>query len=167
MKLFYIIILLFLFLSSNAGAQDKLWVSSGNARLKADKKASSENLDTIPLGTEVSIIEKDGRWYKIKVPDGKEGWMYRGKLSDTEPSAEIKKESDDLLAFIPGSSIDAGKADTSRSIRGLSDETEQYAKKRNTPQNYKKALDTVLAYSVSEKELEDFLKKGKVGEYAE
>jgi len=167
MKLLYVFIFFFLIFSCPVVAQEKLWVSSGNAKLKADKKASSETVESISLGEEVSVIERNGRWYRIKIPSGKEGWMYRGKLSDSEPSVEVKKESDDLFAYMPGSSIEAGKADTARSIRGLSDETEQYAKKRKAPEKLKKALDSVLAYNVSEKDLEDFLQKGKIGEYAE
>ena len=167
MKLSLIFIFFLMFLSYPAAAQDKLWVSSGDAKLKAEKKASSETVELIPLGSEVSVMEKEGSWYKITVPSGNEGWMYRGKLAETAPAAEVKKESDDLLAFIPGSRIEAGKADTSRSIRGLSDETEEYAKNRKTPENLKKALDSVLAYNVSEEELEEFLKQGSIGEFAE
>ncbi|HIJ20402.1 MAG TPA: SH3 domain-containing protein, partial [Deltaproteobacteria bacterium] len=64
------------------------------------------------------------------------------------------------------SNIKADEASTGRSIRGLSEETEEYAKNKKTPQATKQALDQVLALQVSEKELQDFLKKGKIGEYA-
>ena len=48
----------------------------------------------------------------------------------------------------------------------MSKETEQYAQKRGTPEVYKKALDQVLAIRISEKEVDVFLKDGKIGEYA-
>ena len=93
--------------------------------------------------------------------------MYRGYLSDTPPAEEVKKESEDLFAFLPGSRIEADESDTARSIRGLSEETEQYATNRGTPAKYKRALDNVLAMEIKEKDLEAFLKTGHIGEYAE
>lgn len=147
-------------------AQDKLWVSSERAKLKADKKASSKTITTVKLGTEVSVLGSENRWYRIRVPSGEEGWMYRGKLSQSPPAKEVQEESENLLTSMTDSKIKADEADTSRSIRGLSSETEEYAKNRGTPAAYQKALDRVLALSVSEKELEEFLRQGKIGEYA-
>ena len=148
-------------------AQEKRWISSGRAKLKADKSASSETITTLSIGTEVTVIAQEGRWYRILTPSGEEGWIYRGRLSDSPPAEEIKEESDNLFAFMPGSSIEADEADTARSIRGLSRETEQYAQSRGTPTEYKRALDRVLAMGVSEQALEEFLRNGKIGEYAE
>lgn len=152
---------------SMAIAQDKLWVSSDNSALKADKSASSETITTIPFGSEVTVLASEGKWYRILTPSGREGWIYRGRLSDSPPPKETQKESEDLFAFMPGSKISADEADTARSIRGLSSETEEYSKNRRTPEAYKKALDHVLAMSVEKREVEDFLRKGRVGEYAE
>lgn len=148
-------------------AQERLWVSSDKAKLKAEKSASSETITSIPLGSEVTVIDIEGKWYRILSASGREGWIYRGRLSASPPVKETQNESGDLFAFMPGSKIRADEADTARSIRGLSDETEQYAKNRRTPAAYKRALDRVLAWSVEEREVEDFLRRGKVGEYAE
>jgi uncharacterized protein YgiM (DUF1202 family) len=161
------IFFMLLFSISIVLAQEKLWVSSDQAKLKADQSASSETLDTLPMGTEVTVITQEDRWYEILEPSGKQGWIYRGRLSDSPPAEEIQKESEDLFAFLPGSNIEANQATTDRSIRGLSDETEQYAKNRQTPEAYKRALDNILAMSIGEKELEEFLKSGKIGEYAD
>ncbi|MFC1892154.1 SH3 domain-containing protein [Thermodesulfobacteriota bacterium] len=147
-------------------AQEKLWVSSDKAKLKAESSASSMTVATLPMGTEVTVFAKDGRWYKISSVTGEDGWIYRGRLSDSPPAEEVQKESEDLFAFMPGSSIQADEADTARSIRGLSPETEQYAKSKGTPAEYKAVLDKVLALSIDERELDAFLSKGKIGEYA-
>lgn len=161
------IFFLLLFSISIVLAQEKLWISSDRAKLKAGKSASSETLDTLQIGAEVTVITLEGRWYEILTSSGKQGWIYRGRLSDTPPAEEVQKESEDLFAFMPGSNIEADQAATDRSIRGLSDETEQYAKNRQTPEAYKKALDDVLAMNIGGKELEEFLKSGKIGEYSE
>lgn len=151
---------------SIVSAQDKLWVSSERAKLKSDKSASSETIATVKLGTEVSVLGSEKRWYKIRVPSGEEGWMYRGRLSQSPPAKEVQEESENLMTSLTDSKIQADEADTSRSMRGLSRETEEYAKNRGTPASYQKALDGVLAMSVSENELETFLRQGKIGEYA-
>ena len=142
-----------------------MWVTSDKARLKSKPKASSTTFSTIPVGTEVSVLESKKRWYRVRTSSGEKGWMYRGKLSDTPPEKEAE-ESDNLFSSMQSSSISADEAQTSRSIRGLSKETEQYAQQRGTPEVYKKALDQVLAIRITDKEVDVFLKEGKIGEYA-
>ena len=146
--------------------QEKMWVSSDRAKLKTGGSASSMTVTTLPMGAEVTVFEKEGRWYRTSSAAGEEGWIYRGRLSDSPPAEEVQKESEDLFAFMPGSSIQADEADTARSIRGLSPETEQYANSKGTPAEYKVVLDRILALGVNERELEVFLSRGKIGEYA-
>ncbi len=148
-----------------AFAGGAMWVASENAKLKSDPKASSQTLSTLAVGVKVSVLKSENRWYRIRTASGKEGWMYRGKLSDAPPPKETE-ESDNPFSSMQASSISADEAQTSRSIRGLSKETEQYAKQRKTPEVYKKALDQVLAVRITDKEVDIFLKKGKIGEYA-
>jgi len=146
-------------------AGSAMWVTSDKARLKSKPKASSTTFSTIPVGTKVSVLESKKRWYRVRISSGEKGWMYRGKLSDTPPAKETE-ESDNLFSSMQSSSISADEAQTSRSIRGLSKETEQYAQKRGTPEVYKRALDQVLAIRITDKEVDVFLKEGKIGEYA-
>jgi hypothetical protein len=101
----------------------------------------------------------------VRTAAGKEGWIYRGKVSDVPPQKETQ-DTGNLFTAMQGSNISADEAQTSRSIRGLSKETEQYAKQRGTPEAYQKALDQVLAMKVTSKEIEVFLRNGKIGEYA-
>ena len=142
-----------------------MWVTSDKARLKSKPKASSMTLSTVSVGSKVSVLESKKRWYHVRIPSGEKGWMYRGKLSDTPPAKETEA-SDNLFSSMQSSSISADEAQTSRSIRGLSKETEQYAQQRGTPEVYKKALDQVLAIRITDKEVDVFLKEGKIGEYA-
>jgi len=156
----------FLCLSFSAAfALESQWVASEGAKLKTDHKASSDTIATLPIGTEVSVLNSEKRWRYIRTPSEQEGWIYRGRLSDSPPEKEAG-ETENLFGSLAGSGISADESDTGRSIRGLSTETEEYAKKTGTPVSYQKALDRVLAMRVSEKELVVFLKKGKIGEYA-
>jgi uncharacterized protein YgiM (DUF1202 family) len=149
-----------------ASSAESLWVASEGARLKADPSASSETVSELTVGTELTLLKSENRWYQVRSASGKKGWIYRGKVSDAPPSKDAKDE-DNLFAGLQTSTITADEAHTSRSIRGLSKETEVYAEKRGTPEVYKKALDQVLATTVTQKELATFLRNGKIGEYAQ
>ena len=154
-----------LFLSPAYGAES-LWVASEGAKLKTERSASSGTVSELPVGTELKVLKSENRWYQVRIASGKEGWIYRGKVSDVPPQKETQ-ETGNLFAGMQGSSISADEAQTSRSIRGLSKETEQYAKQRATPEAYQKALEEVLATRVTSKDLEVFLRNGKIAEYAQ
>jgi uncharacterized protein YgiM (DUF1202 family) len=153
------------FLCPAYGAES-LWVASEGAKLKTDRSASSKTVSDLPVGTELDVLKSENRWYQVRTASGKEGWIYRGKVSDVPPAKETR-DTGDLFAGMQGSSISADEAHTSRSIRGLSKETEQYAKQRGTPEAYQKALDDVLAMTVTSGEMEAFLRSGKIGEFAQ
>jgi len=155
-----------LFLSPVFGAES-LWVASEGAKLKTEHSASSETVSDLPMGMQLTVLETESRWYKVRTPSGKEGWIYRGKVSDRPPQKETRDTGDLFAGLQSGSSIGADEARTSRSIRGLSRETEQYAKQRGTPEAYQKALDEVLSKQVTSREVEVFLRDGKIGEYAQ
>ena len=168
MKTRYVLGLLTAFLClsfSIVFALESQWVASEGAKLKTKHKASSKTITTLPIGTEVTVLDSEKRWRYIRTPSEQEGWIYRGRLSDSPPEKE-EEGTENLFGSLAGSEINADEAGTGRSIRGLSTETEAYAKKTGTPVSYQKALDNVLTIRVSEKELVVFLKKGKIGEYA-
>ncbi|MBW1779436.1 MAG: SH3 domain-containing protein [Deltaproteobacteria bacterium] len=148
-----------------AYGSESLWVTSEGAKLKSDHSASSDTVSTLPIGAQLTVLQSEDRWYRVRTASGDEGWIYRGKVSNTPPEKGAE-DTGNLFAGMQGSGISADEAQTSRSIRGLSKETQQYAKKRGTPEAYQKALDQVLAMKLTTKELEVFLKDGKIGEYA-
>ena len=164
---FICMVLLCLGLSrSTTLAQQKMWVTSEGAKLKADRTALSETLAVLPIGTEVAVLALEGRWYRIRSTSGQEGWIYRGRVYRIPPPKKAEDETGNLFVAMPGSRIKVDEADTSRSMRGLSKETEAYAKNRRTLAVYKEALDRVLGLSITPRELEAFLREGQIGEYA-
>lgn len=157
-----------LLFAATAFAEEKRWVSSEGTALKAEASATSETVVDVLVGTEVTVVESGGRWLKVKTAAGKEGWVYAGRVSETPPAAEVAGGDGGLFGdTMKSSQINTAKADSARSIRGLSPGAAQYAKDRGTPEEYKNALDKVLARKVSAKELKTFLKEGKIGEYAQ
>ena len=154
-----------LYVAPVCGAES-LWVTSEGAKLKADSSASSRTVSNLVIGTKLTVLESQSRWYRVQTVSGEEGWIYRGKVSDAPPEKEAE-DTGNLFAGLQGSNISADEAQTSRSIRGLSKETEQYAKKQGTPKAYQEALDQVLAIRVTPQEIDVFLRNGKIGEYAQ
>lgn len=157
-------VILLAFCATAFSAPEKLWVSSSGAKLKAERKASSETVAKLPVGTELKVISYKKKWYEVSTDSGKKGWIYRGKVSDTPPEAE---EDDGMLGELAQSGIKADAADDSRSIRGLSPEAKEYADSTGTKEQYRKALEEVLARKTAQKDVERFLKDGKIGEFAE
>jgi uncharacterized protein YgiM (DUF1202 family) len=158
---------LLLALATASFAEEKRWVSSDGTTLKSEASISSADLAPLPVGMELSLLESGGRWLKVRAADGKEGWVYAGRVADVPPSAEVSGESGLFGETLQSSQIQTAKADSARSIRGLSPEVAQYAKQRGTPESLKKELDKVLARKVSARELRAFLRDGKIGEYAQ
>jgi len=147
--------------SSWAIAQQSVWVSSSGTSLNAEASAFSKKLAPVEKGAKLTVLEEQGKWYRVSTEKGDYGWIYRGKVSDQKP----EEESGGLFGALDGG-ITADTADTSRSIRGLSPEAEEYAKATGAPEENKKALDAVLEIKISDKEIAEFLKKEKIGEYA-
>lgn len=157
-----------LLIAATAIAEEKRWVSSEGTSLKAEASASSENVADLLVGSEVTILESGGRWLKVKTSAGKEGWLYAGRVSDTAPAGEVAGGDGGIFGdSMKSSQIKTAKADSARSVRGLSPAAAQYAKDRGTPEMYKKSLDKVLARKVTAKELKAFLQEGKIGEFAQ
>lgn len=163
-----VIALLLTLVCAMAQAEEKRWVSSVGTTLKKEASVSAEDVAPLNVGAELAIIESGGRWLNVRTADGKVGWVYAGRVGTEPPAAEIGGGDGGVFGdTLQGSQITTAKADSARSIRGLSPETAQYAKQRGTPEAYKKELDRILARKVSAKELKAFLREGRIGEYAE
>lgn len=150
-------------------AQDNVktvWVSSADASLKSDKKASSDTVITVVFGTELKVLQYDNKWYQVETDSKKKGWVYRGKVSTEQPeSSETGTEG--LLGELAAVSIRADAADSSRSMRGLSPEARAYAKNQGTPQEMQQEVDSLMLRKLNVEDITQFLKTGKIGEYAE
>lgn len=167
MKKTTVALLLLALAAAPALGAEKRWVVSEGTALKAEQSVSAASVAELPVGAELTVVEGAGRWLKVQSANGKEGWVYAGRVSDTPPVAEVGGGDGLFGDPMQKSQINTAKADSARSIRGLSPEVAQYAKQRGTPESLKKELDKILSRKVSDKEIRTFLKEGKIGEYAQ
>lgn len=161
------VLLLTALLAGAAFAAEKRWVVSEGTALKAEQSISAASIAELPVGTELAVVEGGGRWLKVQAPDGKEGWVYAGRVSDAAPVAEVAGGDGLFGDPLQKSKISTAKADSARSVRGLSPATAQYAKQAGTPEGLKKELEKIVSRKVTEKEIKTFMKEGKIGEYAQ
>lgn len=153
--------------ASAASTADNRWVVGAGTVLKSEAAATSADIVPLEVGTQVQVLENAGRWLKVQTAAQKSGWVFAGRLSSTPPVAEVAASEGLFSASVQQSQIEIAQADSARSVRGLSAETESYAKERGTPQEYRKALDQILARQVSKEEVTAFMRAGKLGEYAQ
>lgn len=153
--------------SSSVPAGTSRWVVGAETVLKAEAAAASADIVSLKVGDKVTVLESSGRWLKVQTSGKESGWVFAGRLSSTPPVAEVAASDDIFAASAQQSQIEIAQADSARSIRGLSAETASYAKERGTPQEYRQALDQILARRVSKEEVTAFMRSGKLGEYAQ
>jgi uncharacterized protein YceK len=153
--------------ASTASTPASRWVVSAGTTLKAAAVATSADIAPLAVGARVLVLENAGRWLKVQTAAGKSGWVFAGRLALTPPVAEAAASEGLLTDAARQSQIEVAQADSARSIRGLSAETENYARERGTPQEYRQALDRILARQVSQSEITAFKRAGKLGEYAQ
>jgi hypothetical protein len=161
------LLLVLVLICSPAFGAEKRWVSSQGTQLKAEASVSSESVADLAVGAELVVVEASGRWMKVRSAEGKEGYVYAGKVSEEPPAAEVTGDGGLFGATMDKSQINTAKADSARSIRGLSPEITQYARQRGTGEAFRKELDKILSRKVSDNELKAFLREGKIGEYAQ
>lgn len=153
--------------SPSSAASEIRWVVGTGTTLKAEAVASSADILPLAVGAEVQVLESAGRWLKVQSANKEKGWVFAGRLSATPPVTEVAAGEGLFAAAAQQSQVEIAQADSARSIRGLSAETESYAKERGTPLEYRQALDRILARQVSKGEITSFMRAGKLGEYGQ
>ncbi len=68
-------------LRTNANSKDKAIVMVPVSNIKSAPNATGNNLFILHEGSKVKILEEAGRWCRIEISDGRQGWM---PLADVE-----------------------------------------------------------------------------------
>ncbi len=146
--------------SSNWAAT--LYAKQDNVKVTAEKSPTSAVITTLSVGDEVSVLAEEGRLAKVKVANGKTGWVFKFRLSTDKPSTR----SGSGLSGITGRKLAARESRAGGSIRGLKESTEQYAKSKQISQEHRDAVDRMEAFSLAPDDLMEFKKSGHLGEFS-
>lgn len=67
------------------GADLVLYVNNTQANVRSSPTTSAKNvIATIPAETPVVVLQQQGLWYQVRLPDGREGWISKRVLSARE-----------------------------------------------------------------------------------
>ncbi len=141
-----------------------VYVSTAKAQLRQAKGVSARIVASVKRGQALQVLRQDGRWYYVATRQGHKGWLYRYRVTTTQP-----QRSGNLTALLGRSSSRASLAESSSAsgIRGLNPASERQARRRGNRSGAIRAVKQMEQLSPSAKELQRFLRDGKLGEYYE
>ena len=142
---------------------ETVYVRARSAKIRAGQTALHSVLERVPRGTPLEVLERGDRWLLVKTPKGNQGWVYASRTA-TEKAAQ----EGGLLARL-GKEFRGEAAETAAAAgaRGLDRLAEDYAKRAGVRAAHIAAMNRAekLSARITEQQVEDFLRKGKVGEY--
>lgn len=143
---------------------ETMYAKKDQVKVTAEKAPTSSVVAILRIGDPVDVIEKSGRQYKVRLRSGKSGWVFKFKLSSTQP--EVKKGDSGLSGLTGDSVVVAQEARAGGSIRGLKETTEHYADKKQISPADRRAVEKMEQRRVTDEELNQFKKEGRIGEYS-
>ena len=143
---------------------ETMYVKSSGTKVMKEESAESGVVQVLDQGTAVEVTQKSGKFYKVTLSGGGEGWIFKFKLASDAPSEAGGSSTLDVLGG--KQKIAASESGSDSSIRGLSPVAEKNAQSKGiTPQNIQ-AVKQMENFKVGQEELEKFLRDGRLGEYA-
>ena len=144
---------------------ETMWAKKDRVKVTAEKSPTSSVVG-YPEGRRSgsSRPEKRKALYKVKLRNGKSGWVFKFKLSDTQP--EQATGGSGLSGLAGDNTVVAQEARSGGSIRGLKETSEQYADKKSISQADRRSVEKMEQRTVTDDELNQFKKDGQIGEYA-
>lgn len=146
-----------------AALAETVYVRTPSAEIRSGRTALDTLVERVPRGTPLEVLEREGRWLLVKTPQGKEGWVYASRTAPEKPEG-----SDGVLARLgKGFRGEAAETSASAGARGLDKVAEEHANRAGVRPADVAAINRMEKFSaqVTERRVEDFLRKGKVGEY--
>ena len=159
------LLLLSLYLLTSVALAETVFVQSKTAKLRSGKTSLDSVVADLKFGESLEVLGKEGNWLEVQTTRGAKGWIFAGKTTPTKPAGG----EDDVLAKLGKSfrRTEAEDVTASAGARGLDKVSEGYANRVGITQQHRDAIDRMAAYRISDQEVEDFLKQGRLGEYAQ
>jgi hypothetical protein len=133
-----------------------LYVNVDRLDVVDKKRAVAKTVVTVDRNAQLTVIAKEGRWYKVEV-GGQQGYVAETVVSEKPGAAKGKGVS---LAAVKGGSIP--QLETAAAVKGLGEGTRQYASSNGLRTN---GLEELIRRreSVTPSEFDQFLTAGGLG----
>lgn len=143
---------------------ESLYVAAKSAQVRAGKTSLDPVVATLALGDIVEVLKREDRWLQVKTANGTTGWLFDNKVSASKPTS-----GESALAALGRNMRGTGASAVTASAgaRGLDQTSGVYANRSGITPQQRAAVDRMTAYKITDEEVQDFLKSGKLGEYAE
>lgn len=161
-SMFAATVLLGLLLTATAWAET-VYVTAKTALLRSGKTSLDAVVTNLRYGQALEVVAREDRWLQVQTDAGAKGWIFYNKVSGTKPAG-----GDGELAAL-GQRFRKGDSSVTASAgaRGLDKASESYANRTGVTQQQRDAVDRMTAYKIPDNEIQEFLKSGRLGEYAE
>jgi uncharacterized protein YgiM (DUF1202 family) len=142
---------------------ETVFVQAKTAQLRAGKTSLDPVVANVKYGEALEVRKTEGKWMEVETGSGITGWIFSNKTTTVKPSG-----SEDELSKLGRSfrGKEASDATASAGARGLDKVSEEYAKRSGISKRDRDTVDRMTAYKITDQEVEEFLKKGELGEYA-
>jgi uncharacterized protein YgiM (DUF1202 family) len=161
-----IVLAVLMVLSVMAGSAwaETVFVQAKTAQLRAGKTSLDPVVANVKYGEALQVRKSEGKWMEVETSSGTTGWIFANKTTKVKPSGG---GDDDFAKAGRGfRGKEASDTTASAGARGLDKASEEYAKRSGISKRDRDTVDRMTAYKLTDQEVEDFLKKGELGEYA-
>ncbi len=143
---------------------ETVYVAAKTAQLRSGKTSLDPVVASLKLGETLEVVKRDDRWLQVQTAKGVTGWIYYNNVSASKPAG-----GDNELAALGQNfrRTDASAVTASAGARGLDKASEDYARRSGITQQNRDAVDRMTMYKIPDEEIQEFLKSGRLGEYAE
>jgi len=136
---------------------ESIWIKSEVVEIRSGKGAVYPVVATVKKGSELTVVERDGKWIKVSVPGAAGAAATEGYVFETAISVTKVDKGGGMFDNMGGS-----KMDTAAAAKGLQPTAESYAAGKRLDSG---PLNRLIAANkeIDPKEYERFTAEGKVG----
>ncbi len=149
------LIIAILALAAVAFAASQLTVQVSQSRIRKDAKFWAPSVAAVSAGDQLSEMSRKGDWIKVKNAAGASGWIHSSAVT----SKKITLGSGSKTA-----GRDVSADEISLAGKGFTEEVEKEYSKANRDLDFS-AVDRMVSLTLSDSDLESFLKEGKLAEW--
>lgn len=158
--------LCFVFAMTRPVSAETLYAKTDDTKVMEQESARSKVVASLSAGAPVEVIVKGKQFYKVGLSNGKQGWIFKFKLSQEAPAKGSGGSG--FGEVLGGRQVMAARESSSgSSIRGLSPASQTYAKNKGLSPVAVQAVSDMENYRLPPKDLDAFMKEGQLGEYAQ